>query len=139
VTVLLESLDDPVARQSLAILHLAGCMPSADAYAIVTDHDTALDYASRAVENAEIPLLRDILAAHAQPLNGAPGAFLLLVTAVSDGDDTRARQLAEAIAQYGSTIQRQAYAIRLRVLARLTPEMTFASELAELIHRDETT
>jgi hypothetical protein len=141
VTSLLASLDFPDARRHVAILHLAGRLPSDQVYAIVTDHDALTDHAFCAVESADIPLLRHILAAHARPLTGVTGAFLALVTsAAGNGDKTQARQLAEAIAQYsGSEIQRQAYAIRLRALARRAPELAYAAELADLIHRDEST
>ncbi|WP_158681043.1 tetratricopeptide repeat protein [Streptomyces viridochromogenes] len=137
VQALLAGTDDPEARRHLAILQLAETLSHDQAYEIVTDPDVATERAFTAVDQADIPLLYRVLAAGQDLLTGITGAFFATVAAVASGDTDQARRLAQAIAEHGTDTQRRAYAIRLRTLARLAPELAEAGELADTIHPDE--
>ncbi|WP_441246600.1 hypothetical protein [Kitasatospora sp. McL0602] len=130
----LSALDAPAARQHLALLQLADHLALDEVYAIAADPATATDHAFDAIDQADIPRLRQVLDARPDLLTGVVGAFLASVVTIADGDTEQARELAQTIAEHGTDIQRRAYAIRLRRLARLAPEAAGATELADLIH-----
>lgn len=132
----LADIDGPAARLHLAVLRLADHFTPDEVHEIVTDGDTATEHAFQAVDRADIGLLRLVLDARPTPLTGVTGAFFASVLAAADGDADRARQLAEAIAEDGTDIQRRAYAIRLRALAHLTPDPDGTAELTGLVHPD---
>ncbi|MGA5897916.1 hypothetical protein [Streptomyces venetus] len=134
---LLAGTDEPEVRWHLAILQLAATLSPDQAYEIVTDPDVATEHAFTAVDQADIPLLHRVVAARQDLLDGITGAFFATVAAVAGGGTDQARRLAQAIAEHGTDTQRRAYAIRLRTLARVAPELAEASELADTIHPDE--
>ncbi|WP_405908788.1 tetratricopeptide repeat protein [Streptomyces sp. NBC_00828] len=133
IRALLAETDAPVTRQHLAILQLADQLPHDQVYEIVTDPDTATEYAFRSIDEVDIPRLRQILYAHASQMAGAPVALFATVISLADGDADQARQLAEQIAQHAADAQRRAYAIHLRTLAQHNSELAPAEALANLI------
>ncbi|WP_395570625.1 hypothetical protein [Streptomyces sp. BK79] len=137
VQALLAGVDAPEARRHLAILQLAeDGIPHDQVYEIVTDVDIAAEHAFAAVDNADVPLMRRILAARPDLLTHITGAFFAIVSAAADGDTDQACHHARALAEHGTDTQRRAYAIRLRNLAGHSPALTGAGELADLIHPD---
>ncbi|MET9758252.1 hypothetical protein ABZ016_04230 [Streptomyces sp. NPDC006372] len=137
VQTLLAGKDEPEARQHLVILQLAETLSHDQVYEIVTDLDAATEHAFTAVDQADVPLLHRVLAAHEDLLAGITGAFFATVAAVASGDTDQARRLAQAIAEHGTDTQCRAYAIRLRRLVALAPDLAEAGELADLIHPDK--
>ncbi|GAA1387814.1 tetratricopeptide repeat protein [Catellatospora chokoriensis] len=137
VQALLAGTDAPSARLHLAILQLTETLTYDEIYEIVTDRDVAIDQAFTAVDQADVPFMHRVLDARPDVLTGITGAFFATVSAAAHSDSDQARQHAEAIAEHGTDIQRRAYAIRLRTLARLAPTLSNLGELAELIQPDE--
>ncbi|MEV7506423.1 hypothetical protein AB0O57_00520, partial [Streptomyces sp. NPDC091201] len=136
IRALIADIDDPVAHQHLAILQLTDHLPHDTVYEIVTDQDTASEYAFQAMDRADVPQLRQILNALTRPLAGLSAALFAAVVAIADGHTDQARQLAELISQHGTDTQRRAYAIRLRTLGQHDRELAPAEELANLIDPD---
>ncbi|MFF0061389.1 hypothetical protein ACFYRC_07545, partial [Streptomyces sp. NPDC005279] len=136
IRALIADVDAPVAHQHLAILQLTEHLPHDRVYEIVTDQATATERAFHAIDQADIPRLRQILYAHRGLLTGITGVLFATVITMADGDTGQARQLAQAIAEHGSDIQRRAYAIRLRTLAQHNRDLAPAEELATLIDPD---
>ncbi|MFF0671660.1 hypothetical protein ACFYVE_25965, partial [Streptomyces tendae] len=134
VGALLAGSDTQGARQHLAILQLTEALSSDRIYEIVTDPDIATEHAFAALDVADVPLMRRILAACPALLTGITGAFFATVAATADGDTEVADRLSRAIAEQGTDTQRHAYAIRLRALAGLPSALAGAGELADLIH-----
>ncbi|MCX4750402.1 tetratricopeptide repeat protein [Kitasatospora sp. NBC_01287] len=134
---LLAGQDTPVGRQHLAILQLAAQLPHDQVFEIVTDLDTATEYGFRAVQLGDVPLLCAVADACPQLVENIAGVLFAAVIATAAGNTDQACQFALIIAEHGTDIQRQAYAIRLRALAELAPDLAGASDLADLIHRDE--
>ncbi|MEU3921238.1 hypothetical protein AB0E79_24785, partial [Streptomyces sp. NPDC029004] len=137
IRALIAEMDAPVAHQHLAILELTDHLPHDTVYEIVTDQDTASEYAFHAMDQADVPQLRQILYAHPGLLTGITGALFATVITMADGDTDQARQLAELIAGHATDVQRRAYAIRLRTLAQHTRDLAPAEELANLIDPDD--
>ncbi|MFJ5899798.1 tetratricopeptide repeat protein, partial [Streptomyces sp. NPDC093064] len=137
VWALLAATDAPLARLHLAILQLTDDLPHNQVYEIVTDRNVATEQAFTAIDQAAVPLLRHILYAHPDLLTDITGAFFATVITAANGDTYQARQLAQTIAEHGTDTQRHAYAIRLRTLAQLGPELSDANEIADLIHPDK--
>ncbi|WP_432162505.1 hypothetical protein [Streptomyces tendae] len=137
VWALLAGSDTQGARQHLAILQLTEALSSDRIYEIVTDPDIATEHAFAALDVADVPLMRRILAACPALLTGITGitgAFFATVAATADGDTEVADRLSRAIAEQGTDTQRHAYAIRLRALAGPPSALAGAGELADLIH-----
>ncbi|MFD5238120.1 hypothetical protein ACFWJ2_08175, partial [Streptomyces tendae] len=137
VRALLAGSDTQGARQHLAILQLTEALSSDRIYEIVTDPDIATEHAFAALDVADVPLMRRILAACpalVTGITGITGAFFATVAATADGDTEVADRLSRAIAEHGTDTQRHAYAIRLRALAGPPSALTGAGELADLIH-----
>lgn len=130
-------MDAPVAHQHLAVLELTDHLPHDQVYEIVTDQATATERAFNSIDQADIPRLRQILYAHPGLRTGITGALFATVIIMADGDTGQASQLAQAIADHGSDIQRRAYAIRLRTLALHNRELAPAEELAGLTDPDD--
>ncbi|MEU0966497.1 tetratricopeptide repeat protein [Streptomyces sp. NPDC005917] len=137
IQALLVGSDAPEARRHLAILQLAEQVPLDEVYEIVTDKESSTEQAFHAMDQGDIPRLRSILYAHERPLTGITGALFATVISTADGHSGQARRLAKLIAQHGTPIQRRAYAIRLRTLAKHDHELAFATELAALIDPDD--
>ncbi|MFE5600148.1 hypothetical protein ACFQ8O_13280, partial [Streptomyces coelicoflavus] len=137
VMALLAGSDTPGARQHLAILQLTEALSTDRIYEIVTDPDIATEHAFAALDVADVPLMRRILAACPALLTGITGitgAFFTTVAAAADGNTEVADRLSRAIAEHGTDTQRHAYAIRLRALAGPPSALAGAGELADLIH-----
>ncbi|MEV4333454.1 hypothetical protein AB0K02_23420 [Streptomyces sp. NPDC049597] len=137
VQALLAGTNAPSARLHLAVLQLTETLTYDEIYEIVTDRDVAIEQAFTAVDQADVPFMHRVLDARPDVLTGITGAFFATVSAAAHSDSDQARQHAEAIAEHGTDIQRRAYAIRLRTLARLAPALSNLGELAELIQPDE--
>ncbi|WP_043684278.1 ATP-binding protein [Streptomyces xylophagus] len=136
IQVLLANTDTLIARRHLAILQLAIQMSHDQIFEIVTDQEAASKNAFDAIEEANIPRLRLILQAHANPFIGINGALFFAIIATADNQTDQARNLAQVIASNGTEIQRRAHAIRLRTLAQNATGLNGAEELANLIDPD---
>jgi hypothetical protein len=134
VEAILTELDDRVASQHLAVLHLTGQLTTEETYRIVTDRDRAAEHAHHAVENADIARLRDVVNAHPNLFNDNSGALFAVILTAAAGESEPAAQIARMIAEQATDIQRRATAIRLRELHQRLPDIGGLDELAALIH-----
>ncbi|WP_327681775.1 hypothetical protein [Kitasatospora sp. NBC_00458] len=131
----LSQVDDPEVRRHLAIVRLARVMPLQQVYGIVADPDLAVDEALAAVEAADLDRLGAVEAACPELLDHTHGGLFALVILLGLGRTDATREIAAVIIEHGGDVQREAYAVHLRNLARRLPELApLAGELADAIH-----
>ncbi|MFE6866779.1 hypothetical protein ACFVFS_09495, partial [Kitasatospora sp. NPDC057692] len=125
----------PVVSQHLGILRIAEAGSIDLAYAVVVDPAVASAVATAAVEEADLDLLAAVAAAGQQVLESAQGPLFAMLLAVAADSADSARRIAARIVENSAPVQREAYAIHLRELARRRPDLAEpAGELAEVLH-----
>ena len=101
---------------------------------MITDPARAEDAALDAIENGDIRMLSMILTVAPnlvdRPIAWGVAATVLLL---AQGDQERAREFAETVADQATPMQRRAHAIRLRSLATRQPDLASIAEILAIL------
>ncbi|MFF8773271.1 hypothetical protein [Kitasatospora sp. NPDC015120] len=125
----------PVALQHYGILRLARHGSLEDVYEVVADPDAAGSEAMAALEDGDLSLLATITMACPPLLAGPGGRLFAMVHAIAAGDPDQARAVCSRVVDTDTALRREAYAVRLRELARRRPDLAAAAEeLARVLH-----